>query len=235
MSLALAIRGSDGLVLASDSRVTLPGEKHDTSEKFLQVNRDMGVLTYGAAIPGYGAITQLVERAKKEKYSTFDQVKEAAARIFKEEYQKWVNELAEEQRSMAFVGFILGGYDHVRTNQFRIVSYDSSQQFAANEVENPTFAAARWHVSEYLMNRIYYPEMTVNQLTELAVFLLLETTTVEDTVGGPIQLASVTLNEGFKRMHPDDIQALIEGNQPRICTFRRTLLDAVNQIPNQLI
>lgn len=235
MSLAMALRAADGLVLASDSRVTSQEERRDTSEKFLQVNRDIGVLTYGAAVPGYGAITELVEETKQHEYSTFDQIKEAAAEIFREELNRYFEEEAipEKDKSRIGLGFILGGYDHVSTNQFRIVSY-KSPRFEAREILDypPTFAAARWHISEYLLNKIYYPEITVKQLAEMAVFLLLETTTVEETVGGPIQLATVTLEQGFQRLHPDDIRELIERNQHRICAFRRFLLDILDDMSN---
>ena len=54
MTLAMALRAYDGLVLATDSRATGgPQQSVDTSEKFLQVNRDVGVMTYGLAVPGY--------------------------------------------------------------------------------------------------------------------------------------------------------------------------------------
>lgn len=230
MSLALAIRGSDGLVMASDSRVTGPGGRQDTSEKFLQVSRDTGVLTYGAARPGYGGITRLVEETKEHKYSTFDEIAKAAKVVFGREFEDWLEKVPEQERARPLVGFILGGYDHVKTNRFRIVSYESSSKFDAREIEISTFAAARWHISQYLFNKFYYPEMTVKQLAEFAVFVLLETATVEETVGGPIQLATVTLSEGFQRLHADDIQRLIERNQERIASFRQLLLGATLQM-----
>ena len=59
MTLAFALRGSDGLVLAADSRVTSAEFTEDTSTKFLQINREIGVVTFGLAVVGFNAINRL--------------------------------------------------------------------------------------------------------------------------------------------------------------------------------
>lgn len=232
MSLALALRGADGLVLASDSRVTSPEGREDTSEKFLQVNRDTGVMTYGAAPPGYAGISALVQETKSEaeKYSTFDAIAEEAARIFRSEFKQWRKQLDLPEpvpQAAISLGFVLGGYDHVK-NIFRVVRYAAEDDFEPVEVrDNPTFAAAQWHVAQFLFDTLYYREMTVEQLVDFAVLVLLETETVEDSVGGPIQLATVTLDKGFQRLHEEDLRPIIRRSQPRISKMRRVLLDSL--------
>ena len=65
--------------------------------------------------------------------------------------------------------------------------------------------------------------MTVDQLKELAVFLMLETISVEPTVGGPIQAATVTLRNAFQRLTEDEIEELIQACQPKVGIFRKLL------------
>lgn len=231
MTLALALRGSDGLVLASDSRVTSAEGREDTSEKFLQVNRDTGVMTYGAAEPGYAGISSLVQetKAQPEDYSTFDTISEAAARIFRSRYESWEEqlELPELDRQQISLGFVLGGYDHVK-NIFRVVRYSAADDFQPNEVrDTPTFAAAQWNIAQFLFDILYYREMTVEQLVDLAVMVLLETQSTEETVGGPIQLATVTLDKGFQRLHEEDIRPIVRRSQPRIARLRSALLSSL--------
>lgn len=232
MSLALAIRGADGLVLASDSRVSSPEGREDTSEKFVQVNRDTGVMTYGAAVPGFNGISSLARqvRADQEHYSTFDAIADLAQTTFQQAYQEFIDgvELPEgveldQVRSQLAVGFVLGGYDHVKNN-FQVVRYNSGEGLQRTEVrQKRTFAAAQWHIAEFLFNHVYYPEMAVEQLVDFAVMILLETQTTEDSVGGPIQLAMVTLEQGYQRLHEQDIRPIIRRNQPRIARLRQVL------------
>lgn len=239
MTLALALRASDGLVLATDSRVTSPRlETRDTSEKFLQVSRDVGVMTYGMAVPGYGGITRLVNETKVNQYSTFDQIAESASNLFKEEFEKWLDgtqDIPDEvkpqiRQSSGTLGFVVAGYDDVKTKQFRIMSYEAPSFKIQEIAESPIFAAAQWHIAQYLLEQIYYPEISVSQLCDLAVFIFLETTTVENTVGGPIQLAIVTKSQGYQRLHEDDIQKSIENVQAQICSFRTELLRVAKSI-----
>jgi hypothetical protein len=48
---------------------------------------------------------------------------------------------------------------------------------------------------------------------------------ISPTVGGPMQIATVTLENGFQRLGEKDVQHLIDENQPRFAEFRRILLD----------
>ena len=91
MTLAMALRAYDGLVLATDSRATGgPRLSVDTSEKFLQVNRDIGVMTYGLAGPGYTGISRLVEavKSKREELTYFRPIADAAGDVFRGAYNE---------------------------------------------------------------------------------------------------------------------------------------------------
>jgi 20S proteasome alpha/beta subunit len=235
MTLALALRGCNGLVLGTDSRVTSvvpqaigPPQTitSDTSEKFLQVNRDIGVLTYGLAEPGYSGISRLVEQAKRNRYPRYQDIETAAQAVFLTEFNTWTQ--AQQQPAVAaagVVGFILSGYDSVLKNQFRVTSFQSANGFQPQEIVQPTFLAAQFHIAQYLTTKLYRQEMTVAQLTQLAVFLMLETMSTEITVGGPIQLATVTVRNGFQRVTEEEIDKLLDTCQSKVRDFRRLLLE----------
>jgi len=229
MTLAMALRAYDGLVLATDSRAT--GGAHqsvDTSEKFLQVNRDVGVMAYGLAVPGYAGISRLVEtvKSKREEPTYFKPIADEAGSIFQAVYNEWLD--GEKQRGREVppdlkVGFILGGYDSA-ANQFKI-SHWESPEFQERQYPNGDLLAAQWHTARFLLNKLFYPEISVEQLSELAVFLLVETAISEPTVGGPLQLATITLSQGFQRLHEQDVNEILRRNQKRFCLFRKTLLE----------
>jgi len=217
MTLALAVRAADGLVLATDSRVT-GGEQRsaDVSQKFLQVNRDLGVMTYGLAVPGYRGMTRLVNEANppnQRRLAYFSEISALAEEVFRDEYQKWIPELPEANRTTiqdGAVGFILGGYDSNETSQFRVLHWSSP---GFQREERADILAAQWHISGFLNKLLYYSEISVAQLKRLAVLCLTETSAVELTVGGPIQMATVTLAEGFKRIYEQEIHQLLLKNQ----------------------
>lgn len=242
MTLAFALRGSDGLVLGADSRVSGPFGTSDTSTKFLQVNREIGVLTYGLAEVGYKAITRLIDdvnsisdfsQGANKKTVHWSTIVEKAQKIFKETFDDFMPEIQKEIKTITpedprlSTGFILAGYDANETNQFRIVHFQSPKF----ELENRSdIIAAQWHVSQYIVNHFYYPEMNVDQLKRLATFLLIETETVSPSVGGQQKIATVTLRGGFQQLNEKDVENLINENQPRFAKFRRILLDNLRSV-----
>ncbi|MDG6918967.1 MAG: hypothetical protein JRN62_05975 [Nitrososphaerota archaeon] len=236
MTLALALRGSNGLVLAADSRMSGPVGSADTSIKFLQVNREIGVMTYGLTEVGYLAITKLADevnrttefREIRKRIVYYSEIADVAERIFKSTFDDWVRTnkdkipgLTRDSPQLA-TGFILGGYDSNETNQFRIINW-ASPDFVRSE--RPDILAAQWGIAQYVLQHAYYPEMTVRQLTKLAVFQLVETETISQTVGGPLQVATVTLESGFQKLSEKEVDTIIEENQPRFAEFRKILID----------
>lgn len=226
MTLAMALRAIDGLVLATDSRVTGRGVTADTSEKFLQVNRDIGVLTYGLAQPGYEGISQLVSEVNQNRWAHFSIIAKEAERIFQSSYESWLKR-QKDKRFRGVTGFILAGYDSIVTNQFLIMHYEipsNPEQPLGGITTSPMpgdLLAAQWHIARYLLNKLYYPEMTVDELAGLAIFLMAETMTVEATVGGPIQMATITQTAGFQRVHYQDIVHMLQSQQKRFAHFNQ--------------
>ncbi|PKM47878.1 MAG: hypothetical protein CVV03_01475 [Firmicutes bacterium HGW-Firmicutes-8] len=228
MTLALALRGSNGLVLASDSRKSGWGSSQDTSEKFMQVNRDVGVMTYGWTTPGNIGIKRLVEHVKDNQLAHFSQISTAAETIFKKEYEDTVAQIKKQGMlgDPPLVGFILAGYDSIEANQFKIVNWESPD-FEIFEEANGSLMRAQWPLSKFLMTILYYPEITVGKLKELAVLLMTSTSSVEDTVGGPIQLAEITYDRGFTKIGNEEVDKIINAIQPKICSFRQSLIKNV--------
>ncbi len=244
MTLAFALRGSNGLVIGADSRVSGPKGTSDTSTKFLQVNREVGVLTYGLADVGYTAINRLVDEVNKygnfsideKRIVHFSEIEKKAEEIFKDVYESKLKEIEEENKKAKekglpevslddinlITGFILGGYDANETNQFKIVHWNSPDFTPERRSD---IIAAQWHISQFLSNHFYYSEMDVEQLKRLAVFMLIETETISPSVGGRLKLATVTLEEGFQQLNEFQIQKIIRENQIKFAKYRRVLID----------
>ncbi len=236
MTLAFALRGIDGLVLGADSRSSNSEGSTDTSTKFLQINREIGVLTYGLTEVGHIAIHDLLNEVNrtndfttnKQRIVYFSEIAKTAQNTFKRTFDDWVKRKKSEIPDLhpnypgILTGFVLAGYDGNESNQFRVLSWNSPD---FQPQENPSIIAAQWHISQYLNNHLYFSEMNVELLKRLAVFMFVETANVSPTVGGQLQLATVTLENGFQRLHEREIQNLMNENQPRFSKFQRILLN----------
>ena len=245
MTLAFALRGSNGLVIGADSRVTGPDGTADTSTKFLRVNREVGILTYGNAEIGHSTINRIVDEVNNygdfgrgKRTVHFSEIQKISEKIFKDTFNTRLQGINAELRNqrkpeidrdnlVLLTGIVLGGYDANETNQFKIVHLDSPNFRVESRAD---IVAAQWHVSQFLSNHFYYSEMDVEQLKRLAVFMLIETETVSATVGGQLKLASVTLDQGFQLLNEKDIQNIIRENQPRFAKYRRILLDNLRSL-----
>ena len=230
MTLAIALRARGGLVMASDSRMTVADPAHgilatrDFSDKFLQVNRDVGVMTYGLAEPGNRGILRLVAEAAKDRraFATYPGVVESATPIFRSVWEEFVSESGSPPQGT--VAFVVGGYDMVETNQYRVTHFSLAGNFAAEPRDQPVFLSAQWHLSQYLADLLYSQEMTVDTVKELAVLMLTATGEASPGVGGPIQLATVTAATGFRQAHEDEILSVLSRNESRFALLKGCLL-----------
>jgi 20S proteasome alpha/beta subunit len=237
MTLAIALRCADGLVMASDSRVTGGARQSaDISEKFLQVNRDVGIMTYGLAVPGYRGIRALVEEVHQNpaSYPTMASIVSHAQSLFQQVYQDYLNEQAQPDGTAPpdllnqGVGYIIGGYDGNETAQFRTYSGESQMGFEFVESLGPNLVAAQWHLAEWLMPMLEFPGQSVAHGLRVAVMVMILTSAFEYTVGGPIHLATATLEQGFTLLHEREVAGLVEQVQPYLLSLKRAWLEAWN-------
>ncbi len=172
MTLAFALRGSNGLVLGADSRVSTASGSADTSTKFLQVNREIGILTYGLAEVGYKSINSIIDKVNgysdfsstvKPRIVHFSDITKETQKICKKTYEYITSELKKKNTDLTdrdlSTGFILAGYDANETNQFKIYHLESPS-FEIEERPGDIIAA-QWHISQFLSNHFYYQEMDV--------------------------------------------------------------------------
>lgn len=235
LTLAIALRCSNGLIMASDSRVTGGARRSaDISEKFLQINRDVGVMTYGLAEPGYDGIHRIVEEARQNPsdFTTMEAITSRAQAIFQQIYQNYttLNRLPDGSLPPAIeqqgVGYIIGGYDGNDTAQFRIyLSESRGNNFQMNELGDEVLAA-QWHLSSFLLPFFQYTGMSVVQGKKIAIMLMIITSKCEPTVGGPIHLATATVEEGFTVVPDHDVNTIIQDVQPLFATLKMAWLQA---------
>ncbi len=73
----------------------------------------------------------------------------------------------------------------------------------------------------YLLNRLYEPDRTVQELTALAVYTVTETASQDGKVGGPVNVITIKLGaEGCHALTPDVVQQVQAKNDSRSTALR---------------
>jgi predicted proteasome-type protease len=237
LSLTIVLKAADGLVLAADSRMTegytLEGPKtRDDSTKFMRLNDDVGVLTYGLLDIGYAGITSLKKEISRDSnhWLSLSPILNKGKLIFNKASSDWSKKNPEIKRGDKDVGFIISGYERSE-RKFGVFNFQSPE-FVPNKLQGGCFLAGQWHMAKFFTNKIYNRDMTITVLKDLAFFLLSSTTTVEKTVGGKIHLATITESKGFHWISQDEVDS-IAGRHRTYCSifqkqFHSSLLRVVN-------
>jgi hypothetical protein len=72
----------------------------------------------------------------------------------------------------------------------------------------------------YLLNRLYEPDRTVQELTALAVYVVTETASQDGKVGGPVKLVTIKPNEGCTLLEDSAVTEVVKGNEERSRALR---------------
>ncbi len=228
MSLTMVLKAIDGLVLAADSRMTegytLEGPKiRDDSEKFIQLNADVGVLTYGLSDIGHAGLMSLKEIVSQgaDQYTLMSSILDKGMEVFKKTSCNWSKENPAIKREERDVGFIISGYE--RREQELEVFNVQSPEFIPKKLQGGCLLAGQWHVARFIINKIYSKDMSVKMLNDLAFFILYSTISVEKTVGGEIRLATITKSKGFQWISHDEINEISKRHSSRQKIFRKII------------
>jgi 20S proteasome alpha/beta subunit len=72
----------------------------------------------------------------------------------------------------------------------------------------------------YLLNRLYQPDRTVGELTSLAVYVITETASQDGKVGGPVNVITVSPEQGCERLDAEAVGEIMARNDSRSQALR---------------
>jgi hypothetical protein len=191
-------------------------------------------MTYGLAIPGYQGIRNLVEdvRQNTNKYPTVSAITAQAEKVCNEAFNKYLESQRQSDGSLPpsllqdTVGYIIGGYDGNDTARFVIYTCSNQEVFRFQEQYGTWFMAAQWPLAAWLLSFFEYSGMFIKYALKVCVLLMIMTSTFELTVGGPIHIATVTIEEGFNLLHERDVSKLVQDVQPYLLAIKQSWLEA---------
>ena len=231
MTLTVALLGRDGIVLASDSRATYGDPRDltaqdDTQRKIHQIANCSGVLVAGDG----GVFETLLDLYKSTNAdgSAVRDVKEVAEGIqgiFKETLTKWLAPTIQGVNAMQFtapVNIVLTLAGYAASGDPCLYSLHSSDWFVPRIVSAGFVLGGVPQYGLYLMMRLYERERSVEDLKHLSAYAIMETSSQDGKVGGPVQMSVIEPTGGYKEVQPEEVKQIIERNQQRSDALRRS-------------
>jgi len=227
VTLVLAVTGSDGVVLAGDTRTAIEEEERrlvtDTSRKIFQLSDHVSVALCGRGDLGVYLLEKLVREAREREIDGISSLFEFAPQFLIAAYDEATRRI--QSRSKPPVGFIFAGLD---PDAWGIYSQPRICSIYAWEGFQPLISTTGWDASgivwiaEYLISRLYAPSMTVSQLAKLASLAISETASQDSRVGGEPLIAEITAS-GYRETIGDHFMLSYTGTSERENQIRAAL------------
>jgi 20S proteasome alpha/beta subunit len=223
MTLALAIKARDAIIVAADSRGTIGDPRgltavNDTQQKIFQFGR------CGLAISGAAELAQtMMDEYGKRGVSNPQNIDEAVAALSQSAamYDGWFQGINFEQRPGILL--IVAGYrlpDGGGAPVAMVYVMASNTRFAPQLGGAYPMLIGVPQYAVYLSHRYYDPAMTADSAAALAEYLISETASQDPKVGGPIRIAKV-LPTGYHPLTDDEVSALKKRNSKLNAKLKR--------------
>jgi 20S proteasome, alpha and beta subunits len=207
MTLVVGLIAKDGVVLASDSRMTTSTiTSNDTVEKLVKLDSHIAV-----GIAGDGNLgIHLLKLIKDDLNFAVGIVKlvEQIRKMLKEKFDEYYSNQPDPSKRESLTLLVVGyEKDQDRPEVYELQSRDNfiprSSSTGFNCIGIP-------FISEYILNRFYEKEITVKQAEILAAFCVEETGSQSHEVGGDIKVASFSRTKNFSLLTSSDINLIKE-------------------------
>jgi len=231
MSLLVCLSGTDGLVLATDSRGTFGDPRgvtaqNDQIKKLYLANERVGILVAGAGDLGSTVVSGFLALPDTASFGITELTMALhiyARKLFTEWFEVFaIKPAATDSRpARPDLNFIVAGFGLDR--EPKIYRMSSSLDFAPM-LHNYGFGVdgvAQYAL--YLLNRLYNPASVMGDLECLAAYLIAETASQDGKVGGAIQMATITTHHS-QMLTVSAIQEIGLANEKRRLALKNSFL-----------
>lgn len=207
MTLTICIKAADGIVLASDSRATSRDPRsettiNDTVKKIFPVGKYSAI-----GIAGDGGLAMTFLDDLKDEIHRDSEIRKLAKEFHKFGkgiFDEWFSHEKPEDRVGLLI--LLAGYSTDKEAEiYKLYSFDN---FVPRKSTTGFDCLGITYLAQYLLNRFYQPDITVEHAAELAAFCIKETASQDGKVGGNLQLASFSPSNKFHEFTPQEIGRL---------------------------
>ncbi|MDP2934377.1 MAG: hypothetical protein Q8N59_01230 [bacterium] len=202
MTLTICIIAKDGIVLASDSRASSFLTSNDTVKKVFKIDDHCAV-----GIAGDGPLAMHFFDTISSKLNFRNGVSDLAEQLRalgKEKFNDFFSHLEPKDRPSLMI--LLGGYTTV--NKPEIYQLSSNDNFVPRKSPTGFDCIGIPIIANYLLNRLYEPEITAIHAAELATFCIKETSSQDNRVGGPTQVAIFSDTKQYAELSREEVEKI---------------------------
>lgn len=184
MTLVIGIIAKDGIVLASDSRMTGSITMNDTVRKVLKLDDHNALGVAGDGTLGIHFMETITDDLTFEKgiVNLVEQIRLKGKEKFDDYFEH------QEPKDRPGLTFLIAGY--TKSGEPRLYELSSNDNFVPRPSSTGFDCTGVPYFAEYLLNRFYEKEINVKQAEVLAAFCIMETSSQARGVGGDIKIAS---------------------------------------------
>lgn len=227
MTLVVCMKSSEGIVLAADSRGTIGDPRgltaiNDTQVKIFPLGK-CGLGLAGAS--EMGAV--LLDELRKKDIDSCSDVDEAVTRLVAEcaqFFRQWFQAIPPQQRPAVLLTLAGYRFDDSGNAEPLIYLLNSQMNFAPQLFSIPCLSGVPQY-AVYLVHRYYDPSISLEKAKALAEYLISETASQDPKVGGPIRIAEVTPDNGYRELTEEEVRKINDANKELNLQLREFFLE----------
>ena len=224
MTLIIAMKARDSIIMASDGRVLMGNSNYRDNETKLFCLKNLMV-----GIFGYGEIGAfLLQHHWKELLDKSDSIDDCAELInkkFSKTYNTSLNGSAAGEKPI--VGFILAGYRGGKAGpEQEIYSFRSKSNFSPEISGNEPIFGGIAQYGWYISPKFYLPNISAAKAKFLSAYIIKETSDRDFLVGGKINIFEIIAGGPAKQINDTELATILMG----IELFNRDIIQLFNNL-----
>ncbi|HEX6395749.1 MAG TPA: hypothetical protein VFZ97_20140 [Acidimicrobiales bacterium] len=241
MTLLVALKSTDGIALAADSRGTFGDPRgitaqNDSQQKARVLAPHVAVLQAGTGDVGTLLIQEVTQQIQNANLDGVTPVMEVLRSHSRQRYNEWFPSVpAIPAPALAQMGqtatrpdlvFIVAGYEvgSGGADAQKLYSLGSQLDFSPMLHDYGFAVQGVAQYALYLLNRLYEPGRTVQEMTALAAYVITETASQDGKVGGPVNLVTISEQNGCVHLSAQEVENIIRSNEARSRGLKGQLL-----------
>jgi 20S proteasome alpha/beta subunit len=227
MTLVVALQASDGIVLAGDNRGTFGDPRgfmavSDVRKKIFKLSDYCGVGIAGPPDVASNLLKNLEQQLASQNLVYADDVTLFLRDSFRARYNDWFQQFKIQERPL--MGVVIAGYEKAFSGDElvpRLYTISSEQDYATMLCDQGFCLLGLPLFPTYLVNRLYDITSPKEHVISLAEYIISETGTQDPKVGGPIGVALITANDGYRELDESEIAEVHQKNEEQLRKFRQ--------------
>lgn len=202
MTLVVGIIAKDGIVIATDSRMTAQITSNDTVQKLIKLNDQNALGVSGDGTLGVHLVELISEKLNFTEgiVSLVEQVR----KFSKEHFEDYFSHQKPDDRPA--LTFLIAGYS--KAGLAKIYQLSSTDNFVPRPSSTGFNCIGVPYFADYLLNRFYQSEINTKQAQVLAAFCVRETASQSHAVGGDIKIASFSQSKAYSELTAPEVASL---------------------------